>query len=95
MQLLAKVGDWPPTLGRVVWRQAETVLRPYRDCQVFTETGQRLLTETTTEPGRKTETVECVREGFASLTLLTHSTVSVFRTGFVMVSVFGLCPVSV
>ena len=69
--------------------------RLYRDRQVLTETGQRLLTETTTEPGRKTETVECVREGFASLTLLTHSTVSVFRTGFVGVSVNSLCPVSV
>ena len=29
------------------------------------------------------------------LTLLTHSTVSVFRTGFVAVSVYSLCPVSV
>ena len=36
--------------------------RLYRDHQVLTETGQRLLTETATEPVRETETVKCFRE---------------------------------
>ena len=40
--------------------------RPYRDRQVLTETGQRLSAETATEPVRKTETVECVRERLRS-----------------------------
>ena len=66
-----------------------------RDRLVLTETGQRPKTETTTKPVRKTETVECVRKGLTELTPLTHSTVSVFRTGFVVVSVYGLCRVSV
>ena len=39
-----------------------TEQRLYRDRQVLTETGQRLSTETATEPLRKTETVECIRE---------------------------------
>ena len=50
-------GEW----GRASKRTLEQ--RPYRDHQVLTETGQRLLTETTTKPVRKTETVECVKEG--------------------------------
>ena len=69
--------------------------RPYRDSQVLTETGQRPKTETTSKPVRKTETVECVKGVSQVKPSLTHSTVSVFRTGFEVVSVFGLCPVSV
>ena len=69
--------------------------RPYRDFQVLTETGQRPKTETTSKPVRKTETVECVKGVSQVKPSLTHSTVSVFRTGFEVVSVFGLCPVSV
>ena len=44
---------------------------------------------------RKTETVECVRGVSQVNPSLTRSTVSVFRTGFVVVSVNSLCPVSV
>ena len=69
--------------------------RLYRDRLVLTETGQRPETETTTKPVRKTETVECVRGVSQVKPSLRHSTVSVFRTGFVAVSVCGLCLVSV
>ena len=69
--------------------------RPYRDRQVLTETGQRLLTETTTKPMRKTETVKCVREGFSSVNpsnafnglCFSHR----FCSGLCLWSLSGLC----